>query len=76
MKSRKFEDLKRAKRALWWVEPNRLKYFAKCRKKCSCFSCGNPRRTKLSSPKGLKEDSLLLFHQDEINEALSYGQNY
>jgi hypothetical protein len=59
-------------RRLWWVKPEKRKYFRKNRKKCSCSSCGNPRRTGLESPKTLKEHALQLHQRDEINEVL-YG---
>lgn len=59
-------------RRLWWVNPEKSYQFHKNRKKCSCYNCGNPRRTGLESPKTVKEQAAALFHQDEINEVL-YG---
>jgi hypothetical protein len=59
-------------RRIWWLEPEQWVYHRKNRKKCTCYSCGNPRRTGLESPKTLKERAALLAHNDEINEVLSY----
>lgn len=67
---RKVIDDRKAKKALWWLEPEFIKYHRKNRKKCSCWSCGNPRRTGMDTGVGNKERALLLQHLDEINEAL------
>lgn len=67
MWSRKLiDDLK--SRKIWWLEPWQQARIRKNRKQCSCWMCGNPRRHKLTSPKGEKERNLRSLHNDEIHE--------
>lgn len=73
MWSRKVVDDLKVKR-LWWLEDYQRPFIRKHRQACSCWMCGNPRKYKLDSSKGLRERNLALLHRDEINEFICDSQ--